>query len=156
MVLFLSEKKQDLELALNMMTEVKLSLDQATRLLEASVKLNYLSIHYHFLNAKLLIYAGKLKKAAEELEVFVTLSAVAIRDKKNKSVIPLLWYGLSENFTAAAQIGWMEGARQLAAMEFRLKKEFIQEKIIREEDAELDAVLKKVEILDQLDSPATT
>ena len=119
----------------------------------ASIKLK--ELHLEILSRLSVIYfwAGEMTNGQQELQQFIDIATQSIFELKQYAIINLLYRGLNRNFDLFITLGMAEAAQKLLAVELKLKKDLIQQKILKEEDAGLDSIVKKLEIIEQLNHP---
>ncbi len=148
--LFLWEKNNDTQRALEIMTQVDEKLQKAESILDSSIKIRQMYIYLLYRQSQLLIICGKMKEAESKLTLFINLCYQEVKNQKNLSIVQFLWEGLNMNFNEAIKKGGTAIATDITAIELKLKREFIREKIIREEEALLEETMQKFTILEEI------
>ncbi len=150
MALFAWEKKNELSRALEIMAQVDEKLLKASEILDSSMKIRQMYVYFLYRYSQMLIAAHKPQEAVLKLNLFINVCYHEIKNEKNLLFVPFLWDGINLNFNESLPQGYIDIASDLTGMELKLKKEFIQEKIIKQEDIALPATMQKVEILEKV------
>jgi len=149
MCLFLWDKRNKRKQALSLMEEIEKTILIALQLQPDSIKTNHLYLEYLIRHVQMLFIQGDFELATKKTNEFIQRSVSEVEAKIPNSM-PILWHGLHRWFDVTLQMEMLPIAQELLAMELKLKKEFVEKKLIREEDADWDSILQRVSQMDQM------